>query len=142
MSRRVFVPLALFALGTAALFALAARTQPPRPPEPLPRPLPDDVRYHGAKGDGTADDWQALQAAVDGKHGTVRVPKGTYRVTKTVVIDLAKTGHVAIKGEGGARVVMAGEGPAFKFVGTHAGTAAPNTVKAAVWNERMPLVEG
>ena len=37
---------------------------------------------------------------------------------------------------------MAGEGPAFKFVGTHTGTADPKTVKPAVWAERMPMVEG
>jgi hypothetical protein len=39
--------------------------------------------------------------------------------------------------------VMAGAGPAFKFVGTHAGTAAPASVKDNVWDkQRMPCVDG
>ncbi len=38
---------------------------------------------------------------------------------------------------------MAGPGPAFRFVGTHAGTAAPSSVKANVWDrQRTPLVDG
>ena len=37
---------------------------------------------------------------------------------------------------------MAGEGPAFKFIGTHTGTAEPKSVKPEVWKERMPTVEG
>ncbi len=139
MSRRLAVPLAF--LGLAAVFALTAHTQPP-PAGPGAKPLTGNARDHGAKGDGTADDWQAVQNAVDAGTGTARLPKGTYRISKPVVIDLAKTGPVAIKGEGGARVVMAGDGPAFKFVGSHAGTADPKTVKPAVWNERMPTVEG
>jgi hypothetical protein len=117
VSRRVLVPLTLLlALG----LALTARTQPPKPPGGLP---------------------VSLQAAVDAG-GTITLPKGEHRIKETVVIDLAKTGPVAIRGEAGARVVMTGPGPAFKFVGTHAGTADPKSVKAGVWNERMPVVEG
>src|SRR5262249_53507105 len=102
-----------------------------------------NVRDHGAKGDGTDDDWQAIQNAVDGGAGVVRLPKGTYRITKPVVIDLDKVGFTAITGDTVARVVMAGEGPAFKFVGTHAGTAAPASVKDNVWEkERMPSIDG
>jgi parallel beta-helix repeat protein len=38
---------------------------------------------------------------------------------------------------------MAGPGPALKLVGTHEGTAAPNTVKENVWqNQRTPIVSG
>src|SRR5262249_3405344 len=63
--------------------------------------------------------------------------------TKPVVIDLDKVGFTAITGDTVARVVMAGEGPAFKFVGTHAGTAAPASVKDNVWEkERMPSIDG
>ena len=136
MSRRVLVSLALLLLAGAAL-ALTARTQPPGA-----KPPSGNVRDNGAKGDGTADDWQAVQNAVNAGSGTVILPKGDYRISKTVVVDLAKTGPVAIHGEGGARVVVAGSGPAFKFVGTHAGTADPKSVKADVWNQRMPSVEG
>ena len=138
-SRRLAVPLAFLVL--AAVFALTARTQPP-PAGPGTKSPTGNARDHGAKGDGTADDWQAVQNAVDAGTGTALLPKGVYRISKPVVIDLAKTGFVAIRGDGGARVVMAGEGPAFKFVGSHAGTADPKTVKPAVWDERMPTVEG
>jgi hypothetical protein len=38
---------------------------------------------------------------------------------------------------------MAGAGPAFKFVGTHGGTAGPTTVKDNVWaKQRMPAIDG
>src|SRR5437764_976454 len=93
-------------------------------------------------GDGKSDDTAALQALVD-RGGLVALSKGNYRITKTIRIDLSKTGFVCVKGDTLARVVMAGPGPAFHFVGTHAGTAAPATVKANVWEkERMPSVDG
>ncbi|MBN8628297.1 MAG: right-handed parallel beta-helix repeat-containing protein, partial [Planctomycetes bacterium] len=43
-----------------------------------------------------------------------------------------------------ARIVMAGKGPAFRFVGTHAkGSADPGTFDAKVWrNQRMPMIDG
>jgi hypothetical protein len=140
MSRRVFWPvfvLGFFAVGAALALTLPARTQPPAPPVAKPA---GTVRDHGAKGDGTVDDTAAIQSAADA--GALRFPRGTFRVTKTITIDLAKTGAASIVGEAGARIVMAGEGPAFKFVGTHAGTAQPSSVKPQVWNERMPVVEG
>jgi hypothetical protein len=140
MSRRITIPLAGLALGFAALVALTARTQ--QPPSGTKQPT-GNVRDHGAKGDGTADDWQAIQNAVDSGAGAIYLPPGTYRVTKPVVIDLAKVGLTTIKGDGVARVVMAGDGPAFKFVGTHAGTADPKTFKDGVWaKERMPGLDG
>src|SRR5207249_2392796 len=41
------------------------------------------------------------------------------------------------------RVVMAGPGPAFRFVGTHTGSADPASFKPGVWEtERMPTVDG
>ena len=39
----------------------------------------------GAKGDGHADDWAALQAAVD-KHRVVFLPKGFYRLSKPLLL--------------------------------------------------------
>src|SRR5262245_40141139 len=102
-----------------------------------------DVRAHGAKGDGAADDTAAVQRAVNAGAGVVRFGKGTYRLTKPVVIDLDKVGFTALVGDGVARVVMAGAGPAFRFVGTHAGTAGPKSVKDNVWsNQRAPAVDG
>lgn len=133
-------PVALAAILFAAVLALSAtHTQQP----PGTRPPTGNVRDHGAKGDGTADDWQAVQSAVNDRAGVVRLPPGTYRIAKTVVIDLDAVGFTRVTGDGVARVVMAGDGPAFKFVGTHAGTAAPNSVKDNVWaKQRMPAIDG
>jgi len=63
-------------------------------------------------GDGKADDTDALQALVD-RGGLVALSKGIYRISKTITIDLSKTGFVSIKGDTLARVVMAGPGRRF-----------------------------
>lgn len=97
----------------------------------------------GVVGDGKADDTAAIQKAVDSGTGTVRFPRGTYRLTRPVVIDLDKSGFTALVGDGTARIVMAGAGPAFKFVGTHEGTADPKSVAPNVWErQRTPMVDG
>src|SRR5262245_26917205 len=138
MSSRTLLVVAVVAVAAAAV-ALTARTQ-----QPAPQLKPSgNVRDHGAGAGG--DDTEAIQNAVNAAAlvGVVHFPKGNYRITKPVVIDLTKTGYIALRGDNAARVVMAGEGPAFKFVGTHAGTAAPNTVKDNVWaGERMPVLDG
>ncbi len=155
MSRRVVL---LFGAGVLLVLvpwlslALIGRTQPaPRrdPPTPVPHTPTGDVRDYGARGDGRADDTDAIQKAVStvsgngtAGNGAVFFSKGTYRITKTITIDLTKTGVIAIRGDGTARIAMAGDGPAFKFVGSHAGTADPKTVKPDGWRERMPSVEG
>ena len=101
------------------------------------------VRDFGAIGDGEADDTNAFQRAVDSGRGDVHVPRGTYRLTKTIVVDLNQIGPVSIIGTGTAKLVMTGPGPALKLVGTHSGTASPDTVKENVWkNQRMPTVTG
>lgn len=111
------------------------------PPGPAPVRGPADVREFGAAGDGAADDADAVQRAVDSGRGDLRFPPGAYRLTRPVMIDLDKTGPVSITGEGGARIVMAGPGPALRITGTHQGTASPATVKPEVWlRQRMPTV--
>jgi parallel beta-helix repeat protein len=101
------------------------------------------VRDFDTVGDGKADDTKAFQRAVDSGRGDVYVPRGTYRLTKTIVVDLDRIGPVSIVGSGTAKLVMAGPGPALKLVGTHKGTADPGTVKENVWkNQRMPSVSG
>ena len=93
-------------------------------------------------GDGMADDTAAIQKLID-TQGSVRLEKGTYRLTQTLKVDLAKTGFAAISSDGTARLVMSAAGPAIHFVGNHDGTAAPHTIKPAVWEtERSPMVEG
>ena len=105
--------------------------------------LSGDVRSFGAKGDGQTDDTAAIQKAVDSGGGRASFPKGVYRITKPVVIELDKVGFTSLAGDGVARVVMAGAGPAFRFVGTHAGSADPEQVKPNVWErQRMPMVDG
>jgi hypothetical protein len=101
------------------------------------------VRDFGAIGDGQADDTAAVQKAIDSGLGDIVFPKGSYRLTHTVTIDLDKTGYTALVANGTARIVMAGRGPAFHFVGTHAGSADPWTFQPNVWaHQRMPLVRG
>jgi hypothetical protein len=101
------------------------------------------VLNFGAIGDGQADDTAALQRAVDAGIGHIVLPKGVYRVTQPVVIDLDKVGYTSLCGNGVARIVMAGPGPAFRFVGTHFKSAGPETFAPNVWDrQRMPLIDG
>lgn len=96
-----------------------------------------------AVGDGEADDTAAIQAAADAGMGDLRFRRGTYRLTKTIDIDLDRVGPTSIHGGGVARFVMEAEGPAFRFRGTHRGTAAPATFEENVWDrQRTPMVDG
>src|SRR5262245_37580886 len=97
----------------------------------------------GAKGDGVVDDTAAIQELIDAKVGSLRFPAGSYRITWTLVVDLDKVGFTSFVADGTARLVMAGSGPAIRFIGTHAGSADPPQFKATVWyRQRMPVVEG
>ena len=115
-------------------------------PSPAIPALADDiktVRDFGALGDGKSDDSPAVQKAVDSGIGDIILPKGVYRFSKTVSVDLDKVGPTSFEGTGTATIVMAGPGPAIRFIGTHEGSAAPHTVKENVWkNQRMPAVDG
>ncbi|MCA9222227.1 MAG: right-handed parallel beta-helix repeat-containing protein, partial [Planctomycetales bacterium] len=103
----------------------------------------DNVRDFGAVGDGMHDDTAAIQKAVDSMTGAIRFPKGTYRLTQPVVIDLDRVGYTSLSGDGVAKIVMAGPGPAFRFVGTHFKSADPGGFEDNVWDrQRMPLVDG
>ncbi len=103
-----------------------------------------DVRDFGAVGDGKTDDTAAIQRAVNSGQGPVRIGRGTYRITQTILVELEKTGFTALEGNGIGQVVMAGPGPAFKFLGTHVkGSADPASFQPNVWrNQRMPMVDG
>jgi hypothetical protein len=99
------------------------------------------VRDLGAVGDGVADDTAAIQKAVE--QGSVFFPKGTYQLTASIVIDLEKTGPAALTADGTATIVMEAAGPAFRFVGSHGGTADPKTVLPAIWQkQRTPKITG
>lgn len=101
-------------------------------------------RNFGAAGDGETDDTNALQHAVDQGDGLIELPRGTYRITRPIVIDLERHGWLGIAGaQGTARIVMAGPGPALRLAGHHTGTASPPTVPPVVWQrERMPQLSG
>ncbi|MBM3333681.1 right-handed parallel beta-helix repeat-containing protein [Candidatus Sumerlaeota bacterium] len=102
-----------------------------------------NVRSFGAVGDGKADDTAAIEKAVHSGVGVVRLPKGVYRITKPVVIALDEVGYTTICGDGVARIVMDGPGPALRFVGTHAKSADPDGFSPDVWErQRMPMVDG
>lgn len=103
-----------------------------------------DAANFGASGDGVTDDTAALEHALTDGDGVLRLHKGTFRLTRTLVIDLSKTGYAAVIGDGGAsRLVMSGPGPAIKIVGTHRGTSVPKSVTDATWQqERFPTLSG
>lgn len=103
-----------------------------------------NVRNFGATGDGATDDTSALQHAVDQGDGVIELPRGTYRISRPITIDLERHGWLGIAGaHGTARIVMAGPGPALKVLGHHAGTALPSSVQPQVWQrERMPQLSG
>jgi len=101
------------------------------------------VRDHGALGDGKADDSSAIQKAADAGEGAIYLPRGTYRITRPIRLDLSRNGPGGIRGDGAATVIMAGPGPAFELAGSHQGTAGPETLTALTANrERAPLVDG
>jgi len=132
----------------------APDTPAPAPDMPAPAPgvtsvappVPPSVRTvrdFGAVGDAAADDTAAFQKAVDAGVGDIVLPRGRYRLTRPVVIDLNRVGPTAVWGTGTATLVMAGPGPALRFIGTHEGTAAPRTVKPNVWErQRSPAAVG
>jgi hypothetical protein len=104
-----------------------------------------NVKDFGAKGDGVADDTRAINAAIRGANdGQVEFPRGTYRITSTIEIQLSENGTTGLAGRGGsAGIVMAGSGPAFRFTGSHdKGSALPSSVNPITWQkERMPLID-
>jgi len=135
--------LLLAATALAVTVAVALVMNGAGSPHPKDAPHPRTVRDFGAVGDGEADDTAAIQAAVDAKIGEVRLPRGTYRVTRPIVVDLDQVGWTSLAGGGVARIEMAGAGPALKLLGTHEGTAAPKSVQPNVYaRQRMPLIDG
>ena len=80
----------------------------------------------GATGDGKTDDTDALQHAIDEGAGELLLPRGDYRITRSLIVDLAKVGRTSIRGESGtARILMQGAGPAIVLRGTHSTSADP-----------------
>jgi hypothetical protein len=125
-----------------SIWRLSATAQVSQGRQNNPGPPFNDVRLFGARGDGQNDDSAAIQQAVNAG-GSVVFPRGVFRITKTIDIELDQSGFVSLRGDGVATVVMEGAGPAFRFVGTHEGTADPASFKENVWDrQRMPCVMG
>ena len=102
-----------------------------------------DVKAFGAAGDGVQDDTQAIIHAIEQGDGYLVFSKGTYKVTETIVFDLSKHGPISIDGSGAtATIEMHGEGPAFRFLGTHEKPAHPESVAENIFKtERMPTIQ-
>ncbi|MED5448995.1 MAG: glycosyl hydrolase family 28-related protein, partial [Planctomycetota bacterium] len=102
------------------------------------------VNHFGAAGDGRRDDTEALEHALAAGDGVLELAKGSYRITRPIVIDTTRTGYAAVRGLGGtSRIIMDGPGPALRIVGDHRGTAQPNTYQPHTWDkERFPTISG
>ena len=102
------------------------------------------AHHFGAVGDGLADDTKALEHALDAGEGVLELGKGTFRITRPIVLDTTRIGYTAVRGQAGtSRIVMDGPGPALKLIGDHRGTATPAHAQPHTWErERMPIVSG
>ncbi len=101
-----------------------------------------NVKGFDAAGDGKTDDTEAIRHAVADADGRLQFPRGNYLISETIEIKLDEVGRIGIDGDDGtATIIMAGQGPAFRIVGTHGGTGDPNSVKPNVWErQRMPTM--
>lgn len=99
------------------------------------------VKDFGAIGDGQADDSAAIAHAVSEGAGNLHFPPGDYRITRSIEIDLAKSGRISVAGSGTAKVIMTGAGPAFRMAGSHDASADPVGFAPGIWQrERLPLI--
>ena len=103
-----------------------------------------NVLDYGAVGDGLTDDTAAIQHAINDGDGAIEFPRGTYLISKSLIVELAKVGRTSLHGHGGvAKIVMAGSGPAIRLEATHSATADPAGFRPDEWqNERMPTIDG
>lgn len=93
--------------------------------------------------DGQSDAAPVLQELIHSRPGHIQLPPGTYRLERTVEIDLAQTGYLSLTGSSASQLVMAGAGPALRIKGSHFRSADPSGFSDQIWNqERMPVVRG
>lgn len=110
-------------------------------PQESPTPAPAADQPLGAAGDGRTDDTAALEKQLS--RGRLYLPRGVYRITRTLEVPLSQMGPVEIRGAAGAKLVMAAAGPAVRITGGHAGTADPASAAPETWErERFPLIAG
>jgi hypothetical protein len=101
-----------------------------------------NVRDFGAIGDGKMDDTEAIQHAINDGGGDIEFPRGEYRISRTLMVDLEKRSRTSLHGNGGvAKLVMHGPGPAIFLKATHGTSADPTGFRPEEWqHERMPTV--
>ncbi|WP_323143694.1 glycosyl hydrolase family 28-related protein [Massilia phyllosphaerae] len=97
------------ALATAGMAAAAAAAAVPPPSVSAYQSMPEDARavVVQARGDGVADDSDAIQRAIDaaankGQGGIVFLPSGRYRISRSLLVPIA----VRIYGVGRTRPVL------------------------------------
>ncbi len=101
-----------------------------------------DVRQFGAVGDGAADDTEAIQRSLRASGNSIFFPRGDYRITRSLHVDLAEHGRAAIRGAG-ATLVHSGSGPALHIRGSHQGTSDPASVSVTTHEREItPLIDG
>jgi len=103
-----------------------------------------NVRHFGASGDGAHDETAAIEHALRDGDGVLEFPRGVFRISRPIEIELSQRGPSAIRGEGGTtKIVMEGAGPTFILKGTHTTSADPAGFRPEEWlRERMPTVSG
>lgn len=94
-----------------------------------------DVRRFGTAGDGKRDDTGALQRALDSGAADVHIPKGTYRVTRTLRV----RSHTRIAAHPEARLFLCGDVPKHRddFLLANADTAGGNcdiSITGGIWD--------
>lgn len=99
-----------------------------------------NVRDFGAAGDGVQDDTDAVLHALEQGDGVLFFPPGDYLISRTIRVELDKTGRLGLAGEAGtAKLIMSGNGPTFHLIGTHDQTADPSGFEPRVWQrQRLP----
>lgn len=96
-----------------------------------------NVAWFGAKGDGSADDTAAIQAAIDALPaggGTVALPGGTYNISSTITMGDGDAGET-VSSKGGIKLIGTGGGFAFN-------TKASTTLVATEEMDAMIHVKG
>lgn len=88
------------------------------------------------------DRTEQLQQELDQSGGQLVLAESHYRISKPLIVDLAKHGAIAIRGQVGTTLIMDGPGPALLVRGNHEGTASPKSFLPETWNQRMPLLSG
>jgi len=75
--------------------------------------------------------------------GTLLLEPGVHRITGTLEILLGSKHSASVRAvSGSATLIMDGPGPALRLVGSHEGSASPQSFLPATFHERMPIIEG